>query len=448
MVMTPWGPSEKLREQRLSGSGVSREEARANQRQRLYGAMVACCETEGYEATSVADLLEVSGVSRGTFYEHFEGKLACFEATIEAILHDVIVAINNRLHGEGDAEARALAAFDAFVALVVAQPAAARLAFVHAYAAGEPGLEPVRQTIETIVEIGQAILDEMPGREAVPRELARAVIGGFYRIFYERLESGREAELPSLVEGMWRWAMSYETPPQPLGPSGRRRALPTRTAAMPPFAAADPEQRIIRAFAAVVAEKGYAGTTIADVAAAGSFSQSTFYAHFADKADVMAAALDASGAQMLAATLPAARRAPDWAHAVRVVAGTTLTFLATEPGFAELRIFAVYAAGPAAIAQREDTGAQMLQEIIGPVFSGVPELDPLVLEGIFGAINGISYEQLRTGGPASLPDAAPLVTYVALTPLIGAETACEIANGDGRGKRQAEASSRARPMPR
>lgn len=56
-----------------------------------------------------------------------------------------------------------------------------------------------------------------------------------------------------------------------------------------------------------------------------------------------------------------------------------------------------------------------------------------MLEATFGAISGVNYEQLRNGGPASLPDAAPLLTYVALTPLIGPKTACEVACSEGRG---------------
>jgi AcrR family transcriptional regulator len=432
MVMTPWGPAETLRQQKLdAGHGVSREEARTNQRQRLFGAMVACCETKGYEATAVADLLELSGVSRGTFYDHFDDKLGCFEATAEEIVADTMQVISHRLEGEGDPEARGRAALSAFIDLIVAQPAAARLYFVCAYGAGERGVALVERTVEAVVELGRSILEEMPGRRGIPADLAGAIVGGLYRVVYERLQSGREAELTELVDGLWEWAMSYEAPPRPLQPPSRRRHVPP---GMPPFAAADPEQRIIRAFAAAVSAKGYEAVTIADIAAAGSISQSTFYAHFADKADVMAAALDSSGAQLLGATLPAARRAPDWAHGVRLAAGAALGFLAAEPDFARLRIFAALAAGPEAIAQRDASGTAMLKAIIGPVFEELPPVEPLQLEAIIGAISGINYIQLRTQGPEGLTAAIPLVTYVALAPFLGAERACEIANGNGRGR--------------
>lgn len=46
------------------------------------------------------------------------------------------------------------------------------------------------------------------------------------------------------------------------------------------------------------------------------------------------------------------------------------------------------------------------------------------------------YSQVRSGGAKSLPQAAPLMTYIALAPFLGAEKACAVANGDERGRRR------------
>lgn len=432
MVATPWGASESLREMKLvAGGGVSQEDARRSQRLRLFGAMVACCEVKGFEATSVADLLEVSGVSRGTFYENFEGKLGCFEEAAEAVVGDVMAVITHRLAAEteADPEARARAALERFIDLVIAQPAAARMALVESYAAGEQGMAPVRRTVESIIALGQGVLEEMPGRGQIPDDLARPVIGGLHEVIYTSLKDGREAELSEMVPEMWEWMMSYSAPPRELDGGGRRPSV-AENPTPPPFAALDPEQRIIRAFAAAVARKGYLKTTISDVAAAGSISLSTIYEHFADKADLMAAALDSSGSQMLAAVLPRARRAPDWPTATRVMLEATLGFLACEPDFAALRTTAVYAAGPTAIAQRNKSGGTVAALILGPTFGDVPELSRLTLRAIEGAIYGTIYERVRTRGPASLPDLAPLLTYVALAPVLGADRACAVADGE------------------
>jgi AcrR family transcriptional regulator len=90
MTTTPWGEASELRERMLvSSPRPSPEEAARNQRERLFGAIVALCEERGYEATTVGDLVGLSGVSRRDFYRHFASKQACFEAALETILTGV-----------------------------------------------------------------------------------------------------------------------------------------------------------------------------------------------------------------------------------------------------------------------------------------------------------------------------------------------------------------------
>ena len=55
---------------------------------------------------------------------------------------------------------------------------------------------------------------------------------------------------------------------------------------------------------------------MAEVVERAGTSQRTFYEHFDNKEDAIVAALDSGSAYMLAAALPAFRRAPDWQHAV------------------------------------------------------------------------------------------------------------------------------------
>src|ERR1700750_939795 len=87
VVATPWGNSDARRKKRLRpGPGTPRDEVLANQRRRLFGAMVASVSERGYIATTVNDLVEISGVSSRTFYDLFPDKKACFLATLEAII--------------------------------------------------------------------------------------------------------------------------------------------------------------------------------------------------------------------------------------------------------------------------------------------------------------------------------------------------------------------------
>jgi AcrR family transcriptional regulator len=432
MLQTPWGDADTLRERRLPpGRSGDRDAARRDQRERLFAALVASCDEKGYDATSVEDLLRTSGVSRATFYEQFDDKLGCFRAAQDEMVAAAIAAVADELGAEGDAEDRPRAALEAFVRLIVEQPAAARMCLVESYAAGAAGVEPIQRAIDWIILLVRDAAERMPSRLAMPRELLRGIIGGLYQVIYGRLLARRESELPDLVPGLWEWAMSFPPPPRPLRRPGRL-IVSRPIAAAPPFASYSAEQRIIRGFAVAVAAKGYPATTIADIAAAASISQTTFYEHFDGKAEALRVALDSSGAQVLAAVLPPIRRTTDWRIAVRVGFEELCGFLAAEPAFASLRTVDVYGAGPEAIAARDSAGVLLIADLVGPAYADGLAASKLAIEASAGAIYGVLFEGVRNGNVADLPRLAPFLTYFALAPFIGAEQACEIANGRGR----------------
>src|SRR6476660_9647917 len=126
MVRTPWGDATELRARMLRpGRGMPREEADRNQRERLFAALVATVAEKGYEATTVADLVELSGVSRSAFYKQIGDKRECFLATIEALLEPAVEAAADVLTPGGEAPrdpAVAKAAFEGLIEGIVSQP--------------------------------------------------------------------------------------------------------------------------------------------------------------------------------------------------------------------------------------------------------------------------------------------------------------------------------------
>jgi len=64
--------------------------------------------------------------------------------------------------------------------------------------------------------------------------------------------------------------------------------------------AADTRERLLRAAAAVFAERGYDGTRVADIATAAGVSNGALYAHFDSKAELLVHALRTHGRRLLA----------------------------------------------------------------------------------------------------------------------------------------------------
>jgi AcrR family transcriptional regulator len=398
-----------------SGPRRSAAEASRNQRERLFGALVATCAERGYEATRVSDLVSLSGVSRRDFYRHFEGKADCFAATMEALLGLGEEAAMERLGAGGSG-------LETLIGICAAQPAAARLCLLESHVAGARAVALMDGAVaEAEAVLEQALVaPEGPGR--MPRGAVAAILGGVREVVEGRLLAGREGELGALAPALREWALGYRAPSAPLPlprpqPGAAARYLP-----------GDPAERMIAALAAEATERGYQAVTVEQIVARAGVSLSTFYQHFDGRQDLFSAALEAGQARLVGAALPSFRRARDWPAAVRSAFEAMFAFFATEPAYARLALVEVYAAGGAALERRERMLVG-LHRFVEPGFELRPELPPVVVEAIAGATYALAAAEVRRSGSAGLPALAPLATYLTLAPFLGAEAAAGAARG-------------------
>jgi AcrR family transcriptional regulator len=205
---------------------------------------------------------------------------------------------------------------------------------------------------------------------------------------------------------------SFPLPPLDRLPSGRHRL--SREAVKE-----SQRGRLLYAIAQVVAARGYASTTVADIVDRASVSRSTFYEQFPDKEACFIAAFD-YGAEFMLGQMQQAWEAldakDDWRARVRSDLTTYLDVLGREPAFARALHVEVLAAGPVALARRA--------EILG-VFSdrtrrlhdqarerdpSLPELPRVAFELHSGGVDELIRARLVRGELGELADlAAPLV---------------------------------------
>jgi len=166
---------------------------------------------------------------------------------------------------------------------------------------------------------------------------------------------------------------------------------------------------MLEAMALAVAEKGYAGTAVADVIGSAGVSRKTFYEHFANKEACFLEAYDA-GVQVLLATIDdAVAAAPDWLRAVTDGLRAYLDTLAANPAFARTFLVEILAAGPLAIERRGAVHARFAEQIAAnhrAARADVPELIA-VPEHRFRACVGATHElvaaHLTAHGAETLP---------------------------------------------
>jgi AcrR family transcriptional regulator len=421
-LATPWGDAAELKERRLyPGAGTPAAEVARNQRERLYAATVAIVAEKGYEAMTVADILELSGVSRSAFYVLFANKSDCLTAAAAELIEPAVSTLSAG-DGAGDGD-RSRAAFDSFFEILAAQPAAARACFVELHMAGPEGEAVADRAFDALART-VAELNAQEEEQPLDPELARALLAGLRKLIHSRLVRAEDAELQALAPDLWSWLASV--PPAP-GTLARPRRASRRHG--PRFEGYTPAERIARAVAGLVAEKGYGAITTDDIAAEASISLSTFYEHFADKRDAVVAALEMSGAQVMALAVRAARRAPGWQEGVRALYEAICAYFIAEPEMAELTMVGVYSAGPRALARR-DRVIDSLATMLSPAFEEAPGAPDVSAEAIAATGYALLREQLRSSGPESLPAVVPLATYISLVTFVGPERALEVANGE------------------
>jgi len=171
-----------------------------NQRDRLLLAMVMVASEKGYEATTVADVIEEASVSRTTFYELFEDKLDCFLASYDASV-DVFVSHIENAYATTEAPwpHRIHAGLAALVGILASLPAIAQMAVVEVTAAGPAARQRYRDALGRFTPF----LDE--GRAwsdfgmRLPVSTSRLAIGGAAALLFDHIRAGHAAELHEIL---------------------------------------------------------------------------------------------------------------------------------------------------------------------------------------------------------------------------------------------------------
>lgn len=168
---------------------------------------------------------------------------------------------------------------------------------------------------------------------------------------------------------------------------------------------ADHRRRLLDAMSHAVARKGYADTTIADLAAEARVSRRTFYEHFETKAECLIALYEAASEQALQVLRAAIDPQRDWHTQVEQAMGAYLSTLACNPVLLRTLFIAILGLGPEGLAARRRVNRQ-LADFIVEVVNCSPRAEPLPLAfamGIVGAINELILEAIEQDRVADLP---------------------------------------------
>jgi len=180
--------------------GLPRAYSVRSQRERLREAMVRVAAAKGYEATTVIDVIEVAGVSRESFYEHFESKEECFLEAYDAVIDVLVAHVTSAFEaaaGEPWPE-RIAAGLGALVELLAAEADIARMAMVEVTAAGDDARARYRGALARFTPFLEEGRDYAEGEE-LPPDTARFAIGGATSMIFDEIRAGRGPELERIL---------------------------------------------------------------------------------------------------------------------------------------------------------------------------------------------------------------------------------------------------------
>lgn len=191
---------EDLRQWRLPRGrhGLPREIVERSQRERLLAAVVRATVENGYEATTVGDILGEAGVGRESFYELFDDKLDCTLAAHKILVDDLEQRMREVYIGAGPWPERVRKALTVALDWFAADPDAARFILVELSTIGPA----FRSTFQAEYARFTQLLDEGRDGDAPRSELAGATglaVGAMLARIYEEVVLGRTRELPSLL---------------------------------------------------------------------------------------------------------------------------------------------------------------------------------------------------------------------------------------------------------
>ncbi|MCO6008634.1 TetR/AcrR family transcriptional regulator [Actinoallomurus purpureus] len=239
-----------------------------------------------------------------------------------------------------------------------------------------------------------------------------------------------------------RPATTGEAPPLPAA-TGVESAIPGSRSAREPGRAIKPgrhglppetvagiqRDRLIDAFVQVVAEHGYARTTISKITEAAGVTKKTFYVHFAEMDDCFLAAYQRGTGILLDRMTHAYEAASSWPEGMRAGLRVMLEVLAGEPRFARAALVEVNAAGPRLRKARIEHLARFRRFFADPAYD-LLSLPTVVIDAIIGGIYGAVYAAVEGGEGQRLPEMLPSLVYFALLPLGREEAAAELERGD------------------
>ncbi|HEY4812128.1 MAG TPA: TetR/AcrR family transcriptional regulator [Solirubrobacteraceae bacterium] len=425
-------------------AGGAREPAsRRAQRERILLAMADIASAEGYAGATITKLIAHAGISRPTFYEHFDSKDLCFlavEGEIAAeLLEQVRVAV-----AQGAPSRAAECTVRCIVEFARRSPERARLLLCESLAAEPAAMDERDRAVDAIagsIERTQArcapqtILADLP---------SSALVGAVFRVIAQRLRHCA-GDLQETAGELIDWIRRYERPlvehrwrtldPSPPPPPSRVVSdLPSQPPPLPRDQRGMSRQKVVRnqrerilyATALVASRSGYNATNVTEILVEAGVDKRAFYSAFANKQAAFMAAHELGFQHTMTVIARAFVSASTWPERVweGILAGTQ--FQAKHPLLAHLLNVQSHAVDRHGLEPMDQTyPAFTLLQHEGNQLADEP-LGETAMQATLAASLEVTFQCSREGRGEQISLMAPMIAFLCLAPYVGPGTTEEL----------------------
>jgi AcrR family transcriptional regulator len=179
--------------------GLPRSFVAHNQRLRIVSGMLRTLPSNGYPATTIADITGEAGVSRAAFYQQFASKEECFLATYDVAGEWLCERVERAVAGEAEWPARVRAGASEALRLLASNPLVAHLLAVEALQAGPAARERHQACLD---RFATALRGGRSGRPGLPDDLVDLLLGGIVSLIAKYVDTGRAERLSEVTTAM------------------------------------------------------------------------------------------------------------------------------------------------------------------------------------------------------------------------------------------------------
>ncbi len=192
-------PEDRLPKLPRGRHGLSREFVSKNQRDRITAGIIAAVAERGYQNAKVTDITDAAGLSRRSFYTHFESKEECFFDTFDLIADHLRRSAAEAAEPFEEWPDKVRARIGAVLDVFATNPDLARYVLVAPPRAGEEIAARYRRAMD---EVLTELTEGMPSEYAKGQPSAaaeQALIGGAAALIVRKVDAGEGERLSELL---------------------------------------------------------------------------------------------------------------------------------------------------------------------------------------------------------------------------------------------------------